>query len=103
MLSDMFNKKVGTSNDDGVSDERFTEQVKCDKLRKSDLAKITELQKQLEECHSGKNKPGFVQKVKSQARSLRDRFSQSGGKRKKTKRRRKSKKRRNRKTRRHKR
>lgn len=87
----------------------------CDKLRKSDLAKITELEKQLEECHSGKNKPGFVQKIKEAGKSLKRSFkdsfgSQNGGKRKRTRRRknrkktkRKSKTRRNRKTRRHKR
>ena len=104
----MFNKKVGTSNDDGVSDEIFNDQVKCD-ITKRELEKV---KKQLEECLS--DKPGFVQKVKEAGRSLgrsfKNRFSQNGGKRKKTRRRNHKKTRRNlkktrrnRKTRRHKR
>jgi len=94
----------------GSADTDYRQQ--CDSVRKSDLAKITELEKQLEECLS--DKPGFVQKVKEAGRSLgrsfKNRFSQNGGKRKKTRRRNhkktrrnRKKTRRNRKTRRHKR
>ena len=64
MTSDMFNKKVGISNSEGVSDrvsdEIFNEQVKCD-ITKRELEKV---KKELEECLSGRNKPGFFQKLK---------------------------------------
>ena len=65
----------------------------CANVRKSDLAKITELEKKLEDC---KNKPGLYNKIK---RSLKKRFrSQKGGKRKKTRRRKNKKTKRNHKT-----
>ena len=81
----MFNKGVRTSNGEGVSDEIFTEQVKCD-ITKKELEKV---KKELEECRSGKNKPGVLQKLKEAGKSLKRSLSmsQNGGKRKKTKRR----------------
>ena len=111
--SNQFNVRPGSRSSSteptpyGSVSPNYKEQ--CDKLRKSDLEKIMELQKQLEECHSGGNENRVVKKIKeagrSLKRSLKDRFGpQNGGKRKKTKRRRRKRKtRRNRKTRRHKR